>query len=74
MGGNAFMKKFSYNPLWKTLIDKGIKNKTDLISICGISSGTLAKMSKDQEVAMTVLLRICTSLDVELSQVVEITE
>ena len=60
------MKKISYNPLWKTLIDKGIKNKTELIEMTGISSGTLAKMSKDQEVSMTVLLKICTALNVEL--------
>ena len=68
------MKKISYNPLWVTLIKKGIKNKTDLITLAGISSGTLAKMSKDQEVSMTVLLKICTSLNVELSEVAEITE
>ena len=68
------MKKISYNPLWKTLIDKGIKNKTELIEMTGISSGTLAKMSKDQEVSMAVLLKICTALNVNLSEVAEITE
>ena len=68
------MKKISYNPLWVTLIKKGIKNKTDLITLAGISSGTLAKMSKDQEVSMTVLLKICTALNVNLSEVAEITE
>ena len=68
------MKKISYNPLWVTLIKKGIKNKTDLITLAGISSGTLAKMSKDQEVSMAVLLKICTALNVELSEVAEITE
>lgn len=68
------MKKISFNPLWVTLINKGVKKKTDLIALAGISSGTLAKMSKDQEVSMTVLLKICTALNVELSEVVEITE
>lgn len=68
------MKKISYRPLWKTLIDKDIKRRTDLIAIAGISSGTLAKMSKDQEVSMSVLVKICTALDIELSSVVEITE
>ena len=48
--------------------------KTELIEMTGISSGTLAKMSKDQEVSMTVLLKICTALNVELSEVAEITE
>ena len=68
------MKKISYNPLWVTLINKGIKKKTDLITLAGISSGTLAKMSKDQEVSMAVLLKICTALNVNLSEVAEITE
>jgi len=68
------MKHISYTPLFKTLLDKGIKNKTDLIKIASISSGTLAKLSKDQEVSMTILVKICTALNVELADVVEITE
>ena len=66
------MKKISYNPLWVTLIKKGIKNKTDLITLAGISSGTLAKMSKDQEVSMTVLLKICTTLNCGIEDIMEI--
>ena len=42
----------SYNGLWKLLIDKN-KKKTDLIENIGISSSTLAKMSKGDEVSMT---------------------
>lgn len=70
------MKKISYKPLWKTLIDKGIKNKTDLIALAGISSGTLAKLSKNggEEVSMNVLTRIATALDVELSDIAEFIE
>ena len=48
----------SYNGLWKLLIDKN-KKKTDLIDDIGISSGTLAKMSKGDEVSMSVLTKIC---------------
>ena len=66
------MKKISYNPLWVTLIKKGIKNKTDLITLAGISSGTLAKMSKDQEVSMTVLLKICTALNCSIEDIMEV--
>ena len=40
----------------------------------GTSSGTLAKMSKDREVSMSVLLKICTALNAELSDVAEIIE
>lgn len=68
------MKKISYKPLWKTLIDKGIKNKTDLIKIAKISSGTLSKLSKDAFVSTEILTRIATSLDVDLNQIAEITE
>ena len=65
------MKQISYNPLWKTLIDKGYK-KTDLVDIAGIGRATLAKLSKNQEVSMTVLLKICNSLNCELSDIAEI--
>lgn len=68
------MKTVSYKPLWKTLIDKNIKNKTVLLEIAGIGRGTLAKLSKNQEVSMTVLLKICNALNCELSDVAEITE
>ena len=56
------MKTISYNPLWKILIDKGYK-KTDLLELAGIGRGTLAKLSKNQEVSMTVLVKICTALN-----------
>jgi DNA-binding Xre family transcriptional regulator len=65
------MKTISYNPLWKLLIDKGHK-KTDLLKLAGIGRGTLAKLSKNQEVSMTVLLKICNALNCELSDVAEI--
>ena len=68
------MTTVSYKPLWKTLIDKNIKNKTDLLEIAGIGRGTLAKLSKNQEVSMTVLLKICNALNCELPDIAEITE
>lgn len=68
------MKKISYNPLWVTLISKGIKNRTELKTLAGISPGTLAKLSKDQEVSMTVLVKLSTALDVPLSSIVETVE
>ena len=65
------MKTISYNPLWKILIDKGYK-KTDLLELAGIGRGTLAKLSKNQEVSMTVIVKICNALNCELSDVAEI--
>lgn len=60
----------SYNGLWKILIDKGMR-KIDLKEQIGISSGTLAKLSKDEPVALTVLERICEALDCQIGDIVE---
>ena len=64
----SITKTISYAPLWKTLIDKGLK-KTDLISMANMGSGTLAKLSKNQEISMTVLLKLCTVLNCELTDI-----
>ena len=52
----------SYNGLWKLLIDKN-KKKTDLIDDIGISSSTLAKMSKGDAVSINILEKICEKYD-----------
>lgn len=52
----------SYNGLWKLLIDKN-KKKTDLIDEIGISSSTLAKMGRGDEVSLSVLSKICDKYD-----------
>ena len=61
----------SYKQLWKVLIDKDMK-KTDLRKAAGISSSSLAKLGKDENVTTDVLLRICKALDCELDDIVEI--
>ena len=48
-----------YNKLWKLLIDKNM-NKTDLIKAAGISTNTMAKMERNEEVHLEVLAKICT--------------
>ena len=68
------MKTISYKPLWKTLIDRDIKNRTELLEIAKIGRGTLAKLSKNQEVSMTVLVKLCNALNCEISDIAEITE
>ena len=60
----------SYNGLWKLLIDKGMK-KLDLRDEVGISTGTLAKLSKNQYVALSVLERICEALGCQIGDIVE---
>ena len=61
----------NYNSLWKTCIDKNLKKK-DLMSITGISSATVAKLSNNESVSMKTLETICLKLDCELSDVVTI--
>ena len=62
-----------YSKLWKLLIDKGM-TKTDLMHQCGMSSRTLAKLSKNQNVTTDTLLQICTVLGCGIGEVMEICE
>ena len=59
----------SYNGLWKLLIDKN-KNKTDLIDEIGISSSTLAKMSKGEVISMAVLEKICDRYECDFGDII----
>jgi putative transcriptional regulator len=63
---------YSYNRLWKLLIDKRM-TKTDMRKAAGISTNILAKMGKDEPVAMESLAKICVALDCTLDDIVEIT-
>lgn len=62
--------KMSYKKLWKLLIDKDMK-KSDLRKAAGISSSSLAKLGKDENVTTDVLLRICETLECGLDDIVE---
>lgn len=61
---------FSYNKLWKLLIDKKM-NKVTLRDAIGITPSTLAKLSKDQNVSMDVLGKICQELSCDIGDIVE---
>lgn len=63
----------SYKGLWKTLIDRD-KKKTDLITEMGISSATLAKLSKNEYVSMETIVKICNWLDCGISDICEVTK
>lgn len=63
--------KISYNKLFKLLIDKDLK-KTDLVKGAGISAGTLAKLSKNEYISMESLIKICSFLDCDIEDVVEL--
>lgn len=61
---------FSYNKLWKLLIDKNM-TKSDLRKAIGISSITLAKMSKGENVSLDVIDKICTLMNCDVEDVLE---
>ena len=63
--------KANYNKLWKLLIDMKM-NKTTLQEKVGMSPNTLAKMSKDENVSMDVLLRICEVLQCDIGDIMEV--
>ncbi len=60
----------SYNKLWKMMIDKDMK-KMELKEVVGIGSTTLSKLSKNQPVAMDVLMRICKEFDCNIGDIVD---
>lgn len=63
--------KINYNPLFKLLIDKGMK-KTELAKKANLTAATLAKLSKNQSVSMETLCKICKCLNCTLDDVVTI--
>lgn len=62
---------YSYNRLWKRLIDMHM-TKTDMRKAAGIITNILAKMGKDEPVAMDTLAKIATALECGLDDIVEI--
>lgn len=61
----------SYKKLWKLLIDKGW-NKQELIKKAGISTSSMAKLAKGQNITTDVLLKICKALDCDIGDIMEI--
>ena len=61
----------SYKKLWKLLIDKDIKKK-DLSSMASVSPATITKMGKNGHVTTEVLLKICTALNCQVEDIIEI--
>lgn len=61
---------FSYNRLWKLLIDKNI-NKTQFRDMAGITNQSLSRLSKNQHVSMEILDRICIALNCNIEDILE---
>jgi DNA-binding Xre family transcriptional regulator len=61
----------SYNKLWKLLIDKKM-NKTELKKAAGVSWGAVTKMSKDENVSMDILIKVCKALNCNVGDIMDI--
>ena len=62
----------SYKKLWKILIDRDMKKK-DLCVAAGISHASMAKLGKNENVTTDVLVKICTALQCDISDIMELT-
>ena len=63
--------KISYKKLWKLLIDRDMMKKY-LAKEAGISTASIAKLGRNENVNTDILLRICVALKCEISDILEI--
>lgn len=63
----------SYKKLWKILIDKDMKKK-DLVKIAGVSTYTINKLNKSENVTTDVLVKICKALESSFDDIMEVVD
>jgi len=61
----------SYKKLWKILIDKDMKKK-DLTTYANISTSTIMKMTRGENITTDVLVRVCRAFDCTFDDIMEI--
>lgn len=61
----------SYQPLWNTLKERGMR-KEDLRISAGLTTNMVANMGKGKNISMATLVRICETLDCDITSVVEL--
>ena len=64
------MANICYKKLWKLLIDKDLKKK-DLQKMAGISSSSIAKLGRNENVNTEIINKICNALDCDTSDIME---
>lgn len=62
----------SYKKLWKLLIDRDMKKK-DLQKVAGISSASVTKLGKNENVTTEIIEKICSALHCDVSDIMEMT-
>ena len=61
----------SYKKLFKLMIDRNMKKK-DLQQLAGLSPASVTKLAKDEYVSMEVFVKVCTAMNVEIGDIMEI--
>ena len=61
----------TYSKLFKLLIDRKMKKK-DLREAAGLSASSITKLANDEYVSMEVLVKVCTALQVDIGEIMEI--
>lgn len=61
----------SYKKLFKLLIDRSMKKK-DLQIAAGISPASISKLAKDEYVSMEVVVKVCSALQVDIGDIMEV--
>lgn len=67
------LQKVSYKRLWKLLIDKGMK-KVQLKEKAQISGYNIGRLTRDENVTMDVLVKVCVALDCTFDDIAEIVD
>ena len=63
----------SYKRLWKLLIDKDLKKK-DLAEIADVSTYTISKLNRSENVNTDTITKICKALDCSFDDIMEIVD
>jgi putative transcriptional regulator len=63
----------SYKKLWKLLIDRDMMKK-DLREAAGISTASMAKLGKNENVNTAILLKVCKALKCDVSDIMQIVD
>ena len=61
----------SYNKLWHLMLDKKM-NKMDLKRVTGISTASIAKLGKGQNITTDILVKICKALNCDITDIMEL--
>ena len=62
--------RISYKPLWRILLEREISKK-QLREMSGISTASLAKLGKGENLTTDVLLKICEALNCNINKIIE---